>query len=128
MAARLLFDENMSQRVAAHLGELGFPVIAVGLSDAPPIQSSDHTVVGWCAENDAVLVTLDQGRKDRAILAALASASAHVLFVWMGITPRMQAELVVRHVDKILRDAQRATATNRLYRRRLRKAWRFERA
>jgi predicted nuclease of predicted toxin-antitoxin system len=128
LASRLLFDENMSRRVAEYLFDLGFQVYAVGMSGAPPLRSSDQEVVVWCVENDAVLVTLDRGRRDSAILLALASVGAHVLFVWMGITPRLQAELVVRHVDKILRDANRAEVTTRPYRRRLRHPWRFERA
>ena len=124
--AGLLFDENLSHHVAAALAPFGYDVTAVGLSGAPSFGAIDADVVDWCVENGAVLVTADRGRKDRAILIALAARGAHVLFVWDSISTREQVELVVRQYDKIQHDVEQAKATKHgLYRKRLLRPWRF---
>jgi predicted nuclease of predicted toxin-antitoxin system len=124
--AGLLFDENLSHHVAKALAPFDFPVTAVGLDGAPPFGAKDEAVIEWCVAHEAILVTTDRGRKDPAILVAIAARGAHVLFVWDGITPRQQVELVVRHYDKINREREKAKATKHgLYRARLLRPWRF---
>jgi predicted nuclease of predicted toxin-antitoxin system len=125
-AAGLLFDENLSHRVACALAPFGYEVIAVGMEGAPPRGSPDSALIDWCVERGYILVTADRGRKDRAIITALAARGADVLFVWAGITPRQQVELVVRQYEKIQREVEKArVGKQRLYRRRLLRPWVF---
>jgi hypothetical protein len=101
--AKCLFDENLPPRVAAAprlraspggppspprgLAEIGFDVVPIGDPPAPPRGSSDADNVAWCRKNDAVLFTIDRGRKDREILEVLRRfPDANVVFVPDGMT------------------------------------------
>jgi hypothetical protein len=44
--------------------------------------STDDENCQWCAEHHAVVVTTDRGRKDRAILDALAREHVHAIFLY----------------------------------------------
>jgi hypothetical protein len=76
-----LIDEGLP-RVAPALRELELDVRAVGDAGAPPRGGSDRDNCSWCAENGAVLVTQDRGRKDRQIIDALAELHVHALFIY----------------------------------------------
>ena len=77
----LLFDEGLPDAVASALSALELEADAVGLPGAPPRGSLDEINCAWCQEHGAVLVTNDRGRKDRAILDALATQHVHAIFV-----------------------------------------------
>jgi predicted nuclease of predicted toxin-antitoxin system len=126
--ARFLFDENLPAPVAKFLGDLEYDITAIGELGAPPVQSDDFTNVEWCVTNQAVLVTTDHGRKNRAILDALAEHQADVLFLYNGITPRQVLELFVIKLGQLDTDVDRDRASGRRYARTVRKGTRrFER-
>lgn len=77
----LLLDEGLPPAVAIALGTVGCSAAAVGIAGAPPRGSSDHDNCAWCASQGAVLVTNDRGRKDPAIMDALAQHHVHAAFV-----------------------------------------------
>ena len=78
----LLLDKGLPPVVAQGLAALGLDINAVGLPGAPPDNSSDDENCRWCLKNDAILVTTDRGRKDRAIMSALATHRIHAIFVY----------------------------------------------
>jgi predicted nuclease of predicted toxin-antitoxin system len=77
----LLLDEGLPPAVAHALYTLGLVVWAVGDPGAPVRKSSDEVNCAWCAENNAVLVTNDRGKKDRTIFDHLAQQHVHAIFV-----------------------------------------------
>lgn len=54
---RLIFDEQLSKRVAAALKELGAPVTAVGLPGAPPKGTTDTRLIEWSVQQHRLIVT-----------------------------------------------------------------------
>ena len=77
----LLIDEGLpASDVATALRDVRLSAAAVG--EVTPRQSDDQTNVAWCAQNGAVLVTNDRGRKERVILRLLAQHQVHALFVY----------------------------------------------
>lgn len=82
MLPPLLFDEGLPRRVAEAFALLGLNAHAIGGEGAPPFGSSDTHNCEWCAERGAVLVTNDQAKGDRALLAALAQTGIHAIFVF----------------------------------------------
>jgi predicted nuclease of predicted toxin-antitoxin system len=77
----LLLDEGLPPQVAKALAMLGLPAKAVGDAEAPPRSSTDDVNCAWCRQHDAVLVTNDRGKKDRAIHELLAQRRVHAIFV-----------------------------------------------
>lgn len=77
----LLLDEGVPPVVAPAFRTLGLTAHAVGEDDAPPRGGDDAGNAEWCAAHDAVLVTNDRGKKDKAIFDALAQHHVHALFV-----------------------------------------------
>jgi hypothetical protein len=67
--------------VADALERLGLAAHAVGRGEAPAEDSPDDENCRWCKERGAVLVTNDRGKKDHAILDALAIHRVHAVFV-----------------------------------------------
>lgn len=99
--ARYLLDENLSAPVGRALQLVGYAFDAVGDSPAPPKRSTDETIAQWCLEHDAVLVTSDRGKKNREIIAALATHAVAVVFVPSGWTPREQLAFFVTRGDQL---------------------------
>ena len=77
----LLFDRGLPPAVADGLERLGVAAHAVGRGEAPPEDSPDEENCLWCRERGAVLVTNDRGKKEHAILDALAIHRVHAVFV-----------------------------------------------
>lgn len=83
MLPPMLFDEGLSRRVAeGAFALLGIDAHAIGGPDAPPFASSDTVNCEWCAERSAILVTNDQAKSDKELLAALAQTGVHAIFVF----------------------------------------------
>lgn len=76
----LLFDQGLP-RVAPALSSLRLDANEVGAPGAPPSGGPDEDNCRWCKEHGAVLITHDRGRKDKAILVALAVHRVHAIFV-----------------------------------------------
>jgi hypothetical protein len=76
----LLFDQGLP-RVAPALSSLGLNAHEVGGAGAPPSGGPDHDNCRWCRTHEAILVTHDRGRRDKAILDALAEYRVHAIFV-----------------------------------------------
>jgi len=80
------------------------PAHAVGRGEAPAEDSSDDENCQWCRERGAVLVTNDLGKKDKAILDALAIHRVHAVFVYKDLRsapPHHLARAVLRAEDEI---------------------------
>jgi predicted nuclease of predicted toxin-antitoxin system len=77
----LLLDEGLSPQVAVAFSALSLDAKAVGESAAPSRSSTDETNCNWCKANDAVLVTNDRGKADKAIHSLLAQQQVHAIFV-----------------------------------------------
>lgn len=100
----LLLDEGVPPSIARAFRELELEVFAVGEEGAPPRRSPDGDNVKWCADRGAVLVTNDRGKKDRAILDALAQHRVHALFVHEDLTagpPHILASALLKAESKI---------------------------
>lgn len=76
-----LSDEGVPRSVARACRVLGLEAYVVGEPETPPRGSSDRENAKWCAERGAILLTNDRGKKDKAILDALAELRVHALFV-----------------------------------------------
>lgn len=79
---KLLLDKGVYTQVAQAFRILGLDAVAVGepesgLADNEP----DEVNVKWCKENNAVLVTNDRGKKDKAIRNALVQEHVHAIFI-----------------------------------------------
>ena len=81
----LLFDEGAHSPVARALRILDLEAWAVGEPGAPHRGSSDADNAAWCSARGAVLVTSDRGRKNRAILSALATSRVHAIFLYKDL-------------------------------------------
>lgn len=106
----LLLDEGVPPSIAQALRLLGLDVSAVGEPGAPPRGSSDDVNAQWCADRGAVLVTNDRGRKDRAILDALAQARIGALFVYSDLLagpPHRLAAAVLAAEERIEQEVSR---------------------
>jgi predicted nuclease of predicted toxin-antitoxin system len=77
----LLFDEGLSPRVATAFSALSLQAKAVGQPEAPERGSGDDTNCVWCSSNNAVLVTNDRGKTDKAIHNLLAQHHVHAIFI-----------------------------------------------
>jgi hypothetical protein len=78
----LLIDEGLPPGIAQALRAVEIDALAIGDVQAPPRQSSDEANVAWCAEQERLLITNDQGKKDRVILDLLNQHHVHALFVY----------------------------------------------
>ena len=77
-----LFDEGLPAQVAVALDALGWTARAVLQPGAPAEGASDEENCKWCKSNgDAILITNDFGKKDKAIHIALARNHTHAIFV-----------------------------------------------
>jgi hypothetical protein len=80
---RLFFDQGLPGGVgtATALAALGLEANGVGGVGAPPNGSSDDENWRWCAENGAILVTHDKGKKDKEIIKVLDQHKVGVILV-----------------------------------------------
>lgn len=118
----LLLDEGVPPVVAEALRTLGLSVTAVGDDDGPARGSTDFENAKWCAENGAVMVTNDRGRKDRAILDALAQEHVHALFVYRDLLEQPPHRLAGALLGAEERIAKEVAKPKGLLRHRLRPA------
>jgi hypothetical protein len=93
MLPPILLDQGLPWQVAAGLRVLGLDVTAIGEEGAPPEGSEDLVNIQWCAENGAVLVTNDRGRKDKTILTHLNTHRVGALFVYKDLRAAEPYEL-----------------------------------
>lgn len=92
----LLFDEGLpGRKLAVAFQALEIDAWSVGEEDrgAPPQGSSDEVNCKWCAEHNAVLITNDWGRKDKAIHHALKAHGVSAVFVNNALRKATLAEL-----------------------------------
>jgi hypothetical protein len=122
---RLLLDEGISWKVAESLRLVGHDVVAIANHGAPSRGSSDDQNARWCAANgDAVLVTNDQGRKNKLIFKAVQRHDIDLVIIDAGLSTADQ----LRTVDAVLRqlrDKQRQKKCRR-FRLRLRQPHNFQ--
>lgn len=87
--AGFLFDENLPAQIAEGLAICGLDLYAIGVGSAPPRGSSDADNVAWCLANDAALVTIDRGKKNREVTDLLARhTNLNLVLVDRRIHPR----------------------------------------
>jgi predicted nuclease of predicted toxin-antitoxin system len=116
--AGYLLDENLPARAAELLSAFGFDFVAVGDFADLPTGSTDEAIARWCGARRIVWVTLDRGiLKDRAIVAAIASARTSLLLLRAtGMTARDYLRLFVCRFDRVERRFDEAHANGRALR------------
>jgi hypothetical protein len=90
----ILLDQGLPWQVAASLSDLGLTAHAVGDAGAPAEGSADEVNIRWCADNGAILVTNDRGKKDKTILSHLNSHHVHAVFVYKDLRGAEPADLM----------------------------------
>lgn len=104
----IVFDEGAFSTLAEPMRQLGLQAWTPGDPGAPPRQSEDEENCRWCAEQGAVLVTTDRGKKDPAIHEAIAKyAEVGVIFMHKDLRtlPRHRVLYALLRAEEAIEEA-----------------------